>query len=678
MLDHVSISHQNGLILWSRSFTPTFQTLASSPSSPVNALIKEAFIEGKARSSGEDEGFEKDGYSVRWTMENGLGLVFVVVFPALLPLTYIPELLQRTKQLFISLFQPYLQPLIDSLSSGTMVISSASTTALRVLKQKLEEERWALIFDRCLKSCEGTKKSSRTPVPLHRQAQLNAASDASTPALSDDGGTPVTAEEIAKNVQALKNKMKGGRGKGGRGGRGDGLSPSPSPSRKTPSSASAKLMRKWGDSPVTAEDMASLDYSTPVDASAASSTPAPPIDVDGLVSNDALGTRSSSGAYEVADWDYRGGSSSRMDDLPSEEEILARSTKKLTLTEEVQDSSASNSAWSNVFSRLTGKKTLTEEDLRPVLAEMEKHLMSKNVAKDIAEKMCESVGAALVGKKLGGLSSVKTEVQNALSTSLTRVLTPKTSTDILLEIQRKRSASSFASPDSPPDPYALTFVGVNGVGKSTNLSKVCFWLLQNGLRVLIAACDTFRSGAVEQLRVHVRNLGALGDEMVGGEGDGKKKIELYERGYGKDAAGIAKDAIAYAKENRFDVVLIDTAGRMQDNEPLMRALAKLVTVNNPDKIIFVGEALVGNEAVDQLTKFDRALKDFSGVGGGGLRKRGIDGIVLTKFDTIDDKVGAALSMTYVTGQPILFVGCGQTYTDLRQLRVNHIVQALLS
>jgi len=174
------------------------------------------------------------------------------------------------------------------------------------------------------------------------------------------------------------------------------------------------------------------------------------------------------------------------------------------------------------------------------------------------------------------------------------------------------------------------------------------------------------------LRVHVRNLGKLGD--VAGlrvDGDGEKQpIELYERGYGKDAAGIAKDAIAYAKQNGFDVVLIDTAGRMQDNEPLMRALAKLVTVNKPDKIVFVGEALVGNEAVDQLTKFDGSLKDFSGV-------RGIDGMVLTKFDTVDEKVGAALSMTYVTGQPILFVGTGQTYSDLRALRTGHIVQALL-
>jgi len=222
-------------------------------------------------------------------------------------------------------------------------------------------------------------------------------------------------------------------------------------------------------------------------------------------------------------------------------------------------------------------------------------------------------------------------------------------------------------------PYIMTFVGVNGVGKSTNLSKVCFWLLQNELRVLIAACDTLRSGAVEQLRVHVRNLGML----AVGDKQGSDSIELYEKGYGKDAAGIAKEAIAYAKENAFDVVLIDTAGRMQDNEPLMRALAKLVSINGPDKVIFVGEALVGNEAVDQLSKFDNALKNFSAASGVG-RSRGIDGMLVTKWDTVDDKVGAALSMTYVTGQPILFVGTGQTYTDLRQLRVAHVVNALLS
>ncbi|KAK4683688.1 signal recognition particle receptor subunit alpha, partial [Tremellales sp. Uapishka_1] len=643
MLDHVSISHQSGLVLWSKSFTPTFASLAVTPASPINSLIREGFIEGKSKN-GETDGFEKDGYSVRWSMENGLGLV---VFPALLPLTYIPALLERTKQLFISLFQPYLDSLI-----------ALSDNAFKVLQQKIKDERWDRVFERCLKNCEdrdGSKKNVRTPGGLHRQVVDPSASGASSPGQSDDSSTPLSAEEIAKNVHALKGRMKKPKGRG----RGEGPSPSPSPSRKSSSNttATAKLMRKWGDSKITADDMAALDYSSPAPDSDA------PVDLDGLVSSEAMGSRSKSGLYEVADWDYKN-ASAKAEDLPSEEEILARRTASVSLGGHADDDgSGSAGGWGGMFARLTGKKVLTKEDLRPVLAEMEKHLMGKNVAKDIAEKLCESVGEALVGKKLGGFSSIKSEVQASLSSSITRILTPKTSTDLLLDIQRKKASPSTIA--SVPDPYTLTFVGVNGVGKSTNLSKVCFWLLQNGHRVLIAACDTFRSGAVEQLRVHVRNLGAL-------SGGG---IELYERGYGKDAAGIAKDAIAFAKENKFDVVLIDTAGRMQDNEPLMRALAKLVTVNNPDKIIFVGEALVGNEAVDQLSKFDRALKDFSGTGIG--RKRGIDGIILTKFDTIDDKVGAALSMTYVTGQPILFVGCGQTYTDLRQLKVGHIVQALL-
>lgn len=672
MLDHVSISHQSGLVLWSRSYTPAFTSIANTASSPVNALIREAFIEGKVQN--EETGFERDGYNVRWTVENGFGLVFVVVFPALLPLTYIPTLLNRTKQLFIALFQPVLETLLRQLDGSVAGIESA----LHAIKEHIVIERWDKIFERCLRNCEGGDKNGPARPSTPHMSRL-APPPTDSPGPSSDAETSLTAEEIAKNVQALKSRIKGGRGPrgslkgvGAGAGGSNGVSPAASP-RKT--GAAAKLMRKWDNAPVTAADMAALDYSAPAPDDAK-------VNTEGLVSGDAMGIRKD-GMYEVAEWDFgRRGSAKKSDgDLPSEEEILTRGTSKMKISDEKEEAEET-SAWTGIFSRLTGSKVLTKQDLAPVLAEMERNLMDKNVAKDIAEKICEGVGAALVGQKLAGLTSVKSKVQDAISSSLTRVLTPKTSTDILLDIQRKRAASLSAlstTTSSKPEPYALTFVGVNGVGKSTNLSKVCFWLLQNGLRVLIAACDTFRSGAVEQLRVHVRNLGALQDEMAPQEGQKGNKVELYERGYGKDAAGIAKDAIAYAKEEGFDVVLIDTAGRMQDNEPLMRALAKLVTVNNPDKIVFVGEALVGNEAVDQLTKFDRSLKDFSAAGiGGAQRKRGIDGIILTKFDTIDDKVGAALSMTYVTGQPILFVGCGQTYTDLRHLRVNHIVQALLA
>ena len=139
--------------------------------------------------------------------------------------------------------------------------------------------------------------------------------------------------------------------------------------------------------------------------------------------------------------------------------------------------------------------------------------------------------------RLTDSAATNAAVRSALSSSLTQILTPKTSTDMLLSIRTKLSAPAPARA-----PYTIAFVGVNGVGKSTNLSKVCFWLIQNGLRVLIAACDTFRSGAVEQLRVHVRNLGMLG---VNGAADSKGRVELFERGYGKDAAAIGKEAIQY-------------------------------------------------------------------------------------------------------------------------------------
>lgn len=255
---------------------------------------------------------------------------------------------------------------------------------------------------------------------------------------------------------------------------------------------------------------------------------------------------------------------------------------------------------------------------------MSTHLQSKNVASDVATRVCSSVERSLLGKKMGSFGSVKKEVREAMEEAVTRILTPRTSTDILLEIRTKRSESNNTSfmnnnQSSEPDPYSITFVGVNGVGKSTNLAKVAFWLLQNKFRVLIAACDTFRSGAVEQLNVHVRNLSQLdvvkNMKTLNEEGNENpvsgNRIELFQKGYGKDAAGIAASALKYGKTEGFDVVLIDTAGRMQDNEPLMRSLSKLVSVNNQDKIVFVGEALVGNEAVDQLTKFDKSLKDFS-------------------------------------------------------------------
>ena len=307
-----------------------------------------------------------------------------------------------------------------------------------------------------------------------------------------------------------------------------------------------------------------------------------------------------------------------------------------------------------IFSKFTsalknyiGNKVLTKEDLKPVMDELINLLLEKNVAKEIAENLCESVKKSLLNTKTNSFTTIQTTVKEALKDSIAKILTPKEELDILRNALAAKKRG---------EPYKIVFIGVNGVGKSTNLAKVGYMLMNNGLKISIAACDNFRSGAIEQLKTHANAL----------------KCHLFEKGYKDDPAYIAKEAIEEAKKEGYDCVLIDTAGRMQDNEPLMKSLAKLVDINQPDAILFVGEALTGNDSVDQLTKFNQALIDNSKKD----NPRTIDGIILTKFDTVDDKVGSALTMVYTTGKPIVYVGTGQKYINLKKLNVNNVLNAL--
>ncbi|KAK2716645.1 signal recognition particle receptor subunit alpha homolog [Artemia franciscana] len=319
----------------------------------------------------------------------------------------------------------------------------------------------------------------------------------------------------------------------------------------------------------------------------------------------------------------------------------------------------------SLFKSLVGEKAVTQQSLRTALEKLQEQLKAKNVASSIATEICESVANSLEGKSLGTFQTLSSIVKTALKESLTKILSPRRRINVLRDVADAKSKN---------EPYVITFCGVNGVGKSTNLAKICFWLLENEFSVLIAACDTFRTGAVEQLKIHKNHLCAVHpSNEIHKKKYGRDIVELYHKGYGKDAAGVAAEAINYARDTKRDVVLVDTAGRMQDNEPLMKALSKLITASKPDLVLFVGEALVGNEAVNQLVKFNQALSDFSPA----KEPHIIDGIVLTKFDTVDDKVGAAISMTYITGQPILFVGTGQTYVDLKQLNVPFVVDKLM-
>lgn len=305
--------------------------------------------------------------------------------------------------------------------------------------------------------------------------------------------------------------------------------------------------------------------------------------------------------------------------------------------------------------------TLTKSDLDKPMKAMEEHLLSKNVAREAAVRLCEGVERELIGVKTASFESIHSTVRTAMESSLRKILTPTTSLDILRSITAVTSPSSANLLAPRPRPYVISIVGVNGVGKSTNLSKLAFFLLQNKFNLLIAACDTFRSGAVEQLRVHARNL----KELSAREDLGK--VELYEKGYGKDAANIARDAVAYAAAGGFDVVLIDTAGRRHNDARLMSSLEKFATFAQPDKILMVGEALVGSDSVAQARSFNEAFG----------KKRGLDGFIISKCDTVGDMVGSLVSMVHATGIPVVFLGVGQHYGDLRTLSVGWAVDLLM-
>ncbi|KAJ2760972.1 hypothetical protein H4S06_001452 [Coemansia sp. BCRC 34490] len=629
MLDQFTIATKGGVVLWDKKYTEMAGT-------PANTLIQTELIPagGGEQQQTRARRYTTGPYAVQWTFANELNVIFVAVYQKILQLPYMDELLRAVKRHFVRRFEDEIRALgattTEAGGGAAMVAAFPDFGAFdeefenvwRAVEERDRRERAAGRVGGTPRRFEDTRKFQTTAKgAMAEMAELAEAKDV---AFSD---------AASGRRQAPRMRAWSGR-KGGGGGDAAGKK----------AKKGAKENRVWGDR-VTKEAMAALDYGRSSDA--ADSGPDERAAAAALVDERAKGTRTADGVYEVADVAERAGEGAAGFVLLDDEEGDDGGDR----------GSESSSGLLGMFRSLTRGRVLTAEVLAEPMVRMREHLANKNVAAEIADQICQTVAKGMVGVRVGGLHSIRALVEQHMEVALTRILTPVSSTDIIRDIDHTRTHGARR-------PYTMAFVGVNGVGKSTNLSKVCYWLLQNNKRVLVAACDTFRSGAVEQLRVHVRNLRALA---------GSDNVEIFERGYGKDSAAIAKDAIAFAAASDFDVVLIDTAGRMQDNEPLMRALAKLVSVNAPDKILFVGEALVGNEAVDQLLKFNQALRDFSGQ----ANPRHIDAIILTKFDTIDDRVGAALSMTYTTGQPIVFVGTGQTYTDLRKMNVAQVIRALL-
>ena len=196
-------------------------------------------------------------------------------------------------------------------------------------------------------------------------------------------------------------------------------------------------------------------------------------------------------------------------------------------------------------------------------------------------------------------------------------------------------------------PTVIMFVGINGTGKTTAIAKIANRIQSDGKTVVMAACDTFRAGAIEQLNIHADKLGC----------------KIVKQAHDADPAAVAYDAIEHAKSKRKDVVLIDTAGRMQTNNNLIEEMKKIVRVSKPDLKVFVGDSLAGNDAIEQAKVFDAAV--------------GIDAVILTKIDT-DAKGGAALSIAHTIGKPIAFVCNGQEYGDIIKFNTEWMIDRMFS
>eukprot|EP00092_Neocalanus_flemingeri_P021553 GFUD01023375.1.p1 GENE.GFUD01023375.1~~GFUD01023375.1.p1 ORF type:complete len:628 (+),score=176.70 GFUD01023375.1:70-1953(+) len=626
MLDLFSIFSKGGILLWCfkgagllpkewEAFTPT-----------INELIKSVLLQERAVKKTY---WENGQLALRYRMDNEFELVFVIAYQKMLPLLYLDKLLDEIQLRFRDMFQ-------DNLQAGKFFEDYSGfgpefTRTLRLVEEESRIEKLAQQKPRKFEESDKSQKSIKSMIVSDKNESKNDSKSKKEQKKSVKIAEEENIQEFSQPENDLdeQTRMENLRR----------LSQKASKSPKSPNPKSPKTGKKsttWD--PVVYGGKLSKAEMNNLDRTVGKPEGSEDVDIhfNQYVPNKDLVGRSA----QLEDVEY---------EEDDEEEIMKSSSSK------------SGGGMFSMFSNLVGNKALTREDLEPVLAQLKDNLIAKNVASEVATSLIESVMVKLEGSVMGTFQSLARTVKDALTQSLMKLLTPKRRIDILRDVLEAKENKK---------PYVITFCGVNGVGKSTNLAKICFWLIENKFTVLIAACDTFRAGAVEQLRTHTRRLNSLHPPQ-GNNGD--QMVQLYEKGYGKDAAGIALEAVNHARDSGIDVVLVDTAGRMQDNEPLMRALSKLISVNAPDLVLFVGEALVGNEAIDQLVKFNAALADHSSSD----NPHTIDGIVLTKFDTIDDKVGSAISMTYISGQPIVFVGTGQTYTDLKSINSKAVVAALM-
>ncbi len=287
-----------------------------------------------------------------------------------------------------------------------------------------------------------------------------------------------------------------------------------------------------------------------------------------------------------------------------------------------------------IKSVFTGEVEIAAQDIEQLLELLELDLLEADVSLDVAAEIKNELERRLVGKKIKK-DELNFYIREAIRTALIRIVQNDKIFDIL---ERAKESEK---------PIKIMFIGPNGSGKTTTISKIAKLLMNNNYKVVFAAADTFRAAAVEQMAIHGERLG----------------IKTIKREYGSDPTAVAYDSVNYAKAHGIDAVLIDTAGRQDTNLNLINELKKMNRVIQPQLKIYVGESIAGNAIVEQVTRFNKEI--------------GIDGIILTKLDC-DPKGGTVLSLSKITGIPIIYIGTGQRYEDLERFDAEKMVDSILS
>ena len=284
-----------------------------------------------------------------------------------------------------------------------------------------------------------------------------------------------------------------------------------------------------------------------------------------------------------------------------------------------------------------GQKEITEKVLDDALLDLQIALLESDVAQEVVDDLSKKLKGELLGLKLEKEQDAAQIVQSKLQSAVAEIFARAGKLDLVEKIKAKKVAKG--------GPFVIVFLGINGTGKTTTIAKMGNLLKKAGLTVVVAAGDTHRAGAIEQLEQHTNRL----------------SLKIIKQRYGADPSAVGRDAVEHAKKNYIDAVLIDTAGRMQTSKNLMDEMAKIVRVVKPDVRLFIGDALAGNDTINQAREF--------------FQYANFDGAILTKIDS-DAKGGAAISITHITSKPIAYVGVGQGYDDIIPFDPDTFIESL--